>query len=208
MPMNNKVNPDKLHIGTIFPTHVLNYVWEDVDDLNEDLKQAILKKETEIEGLQVSNVGGFHSENDVFGWDCPCVKTLHENINKLVGYMANASGLQEGKKIDLSVAGWANIIRNGNYQIMHNHPNNFWSGVYYIDGGDPDTSIPHNGLFEFVDPRAASEMIAVSSMQPARYQVKPKPGLMLLFPSFVHHYVHPFIGTGERMTIAFNVRIV
>lgn len=205
--MNSTVNPDEVYSMSIFPTQILNYVWEDVDDLNEELKQAIFEKETQIEGLLHSNVGGFHSENDALSWDYPCIETLNGMINTLVGYMANISGLKEGEEINLSMAGWANVIRSGHYHTIHNHPNNFWSGVYYIDGGEPDESIPYNGLFEFRDPRPASTMISVSKIEPLRYQIKPKPGLMVMFPSFVDHYVHPFIGTGERMTIAFNIRV-
>lgn len=208
MPVNNIVNPDKVNTISIFPTNVLNYVWDNVGELNEELKQAILEKEKESEGLTYSNVGGFHSENDLFTWDYPCIDKLHKMINQLAGYMANTSGLQEGEEIKLSLAGWANVTRDSNYSIMHNHPNNYWSGVYYVDNGVPDENIPFNGLFEFFDPRPASEMIAANSIQPLRYQVKPNPGLMMLFPSFVHHYVHPFSGTGERISIAFNIRIV
>ena len=32
----------------------------------------------------------------------------------------------------------------------------------------------------------------------------PKPGQVLLFPSWLHHYVNPFRGKGERISIAFN----
>ena len=35
-------------------------------------------------------------------------------------------------------------------------------------------------------------------------QITPKPGLMLMFPSYLLHTVYPFIGEGERRSIAFN----
>ena len=35
-------------------------------------------------------------------------------------------------------------------------------------------------------------------------QVAPTRGLMLIFPSWLIHQVYPFIGEGERRSIAFN----
>ena len=36
--------------------------------------------------------------------------------------------------------------------------------------------------------------------------VPPRPGLMVLFPSWLYHWVNPFYGEGERISVAFNVR--
>ena len=122
--------------------------------------------------------------------------------------MASVSGIGMGKIFNISIAGWANIIRNNNYHMPHNHPNNIWSGVYYIDDGSPDKNIKYNGAFEFCDPRPAAEMLSSDVLQGKRYQITPKPGLMIMFPSFVFHYVHPYIGDKERINIAFNIKIV
>jgi hypothetical protein len=35
--------------------------------------------------------------------------------------------------------------------------------------------------------------------------IDPIPGVMVLFPSWLQHFVHPFFGKGERISIAFNV---
>ena len=39
----------------------------------------------------------------------------------------------------------------------------------------------------------------------SRYLITPIPGLMVLFPSWLNHLVHPFFGAGERISIAFNI---
>ena len=41
----------------------------------------------------------------------------------------------------------------------------------------------------------------------AQLQITPQAGTMLMFPSWLHHWVRPFQGTGERISIAFNVRV-
>lgn len=205
--MNNSVKPDNVHTMTIFPTQLLSHKWEDTNDLNEQLKSAIFEKESTIDGRTQSNVGGFHSESDLFLWENPCIDELRGMVNSLVGYMANTAGIKEGEQINITMAGWANVVRQGHYHMPHNHPNNLWSGVYYVSEGTPDDSVSNNGLFEFCDPRPAADMVNMEGAEVLRYQVRPQPGLMIMFPSYVNHYVHPFIGDGERISIAFNIKI-
>ena len=38
------------------------------------------------------------------------------------------------------------------------------------------------------------------------YTVRPEPGLMVLFPSYMPHMVLPHQGGRERVSIAFNLR--
>ena len=40
-----------------------------------------------------------------------------------------------------------------------------------------------------------------------RITIAPEAGQMLVFPSWVRHYVTPYHGRGERISIAFNVRM-
>jgi hypothetical protein len=40
-----------------------------------------------------------------------------------------------------------------------------------------------------------------------RERIEPEPGLMLIFPSWNVHMVHPFHGDGERISIAFNILV-
>ncbi len=36
-------------------------------------------------------------------------------------------------------------------------------------------------------------------------RIRPRPGLMVLFPGWLKHFVHPHTGTGTRISIAFNI---
>ena len=158
--------------------------------------------------IEHSNVGGYHSPPDVLTWDYPCVKTFISMIQPMAEIMARNDGLKEDQTIDLSLSAWTNIIRDGQYHASHRHPNNFWSGCYYIDNGSPDESVKFSGHFEFIDPRTGANMLTSEVLDIPRYQLNPSNGLMVMFPSWIEHYVHPYRGDGERVTIAFNVRIV
>ena len=101
---------------------------------------------------------------------------------------------------------WANISRNTNYHRLHNHPGSAWSGTYYVSVGTPAPAHPLSGVLELLDPRPFTEMVTTpGSPFGQRAVVRPEPGLMVLFPSWLYHFVNPFYGEGERISIAFNV---
>jgi Putative 2OG-Fe(II) oxygenase len=37
--------------------------------------------------------------------------------------------------------------------------------------------------------------------------IEPQPGMLLAFPAWLEHFVHPFFGEGERISVAINVMI-
>lgn len=98
---------------------------------------------------------------------------------------------------------WANFNPTGGLNSAHTHPNNFLSGVYYVQIPTGADSI------EFTDPRPA----AVACMPPAkqlnrfngnRMSVQVKPGRIVLFPSWLSHNVPVNRTEQERVSIAFN----
>ena len=63
------------------------------------------------------------------------------------------------------------------------------------------------GAISLYDPRPQANMNAVlgdGQVQP-EHRVVPEPGLMLLWPSFLHHAVHPNFADAPRLSISFNV---
>ena len=93
---------------------------------------------------------------------------------------------------------WVNLLRNGAYNKVHNHPGAVWSAVYYVSLGRPDKTIPDNGLIEFMDPRPGN-------IHGGKEKIEPEDGLLIIFPSWLYHYVNPYQGEMERISIAFNI---
>ncbi len=103
--------------------------------------------------------------------------------------------------------GWGVSLRAGNSQDLHVHPTAHISGVYYISappGALAETST--SGKIRFYDPRPRANMNQLFT-QITRHSEMPSPGDVLLFPSWLEHSVAPFQGEGERLCIAFNVRL-
>jgi hypothetical protein len=37
--------------------------------------------------------------------------------------------------------------------------------------------------------------------------IRPQPGMLVAFPAWIEHWVHPFHGGGERISIAVNIDV-
>ena len=79
------------------------------------------------------------------------------------------------------------------------HSRNVASGVYYVHL--PDDKPSPEGCIEFINPIPES----VHHGFPATRRLHRREGLMVLFPPYYTHYVHPFRGTGKRAIIAFDL---
>ena len=87
----------------------------------------------------------------------------------------------------------------------HSHPGSAWLGVYYVDVGTSPPDCPLSGVLEFLDPRTGAEAVsAPGDPYGASVRVQPGSGLLVVFPSWLHHWVHPYAGLVPRITVSFN----
>ena len=160
------------------------------------------------------NAGLFESRFDLFQWPEPEIAELRELclshtlqlVQRLNGY-----GAERTRALRLRVDSWFHITRRNGYFGVHNHPNASWSGVYCVDGGQPDAGEDDSGKLTFLHPYAQSAMHTDHGNDTLRppFNVQHigyvlEPGQLILFPSWLLHHVTPFAGDGERITVAFN----
>jgi uncharacterized protein (TIGR02466 family) len=195
-------------ISLLFATPMLRLMMPGAERINPGLRAAILRQAQGHDGKAISNVGGWQSRNDLLEWEIPEVATLKAWITAAVRQMAQHSPLFRSRApgtTTFRTYAWANVNRSGHYNRLHLHPGEHWSGVYYVDAGRPDDTIPNNGVIEFLDPRPAARAMPVPGFKFDRgISVLPQSGMLLLFPSWLDHWVSPYQGAGERISIAFN----
>ena len=193
-----------------FPTPIFRHCWpeDETTPVNEALKVEILSRRKKAPGTSLSNVGGWQSEPDLMNWRIPEVERLSQWINQAFGMIMGRELGTTDFKSRCAVKGWANINEYGDYNRTHIHSNNHWSGVYYVEIGNPSPTVVMNGAIEFLDPRPAIGVYDFPGITATgTWTLVPKPGLMLLFPSWLRHTVLPYLGERERITIAFNLRV-
>jgi uncharacterized protein (TIGR02466 family) len=194
-----------------FPTPIFRHRWpeEEIDAVNEALKAEILGRRQSLPSNDLSNVGGWQSEPDIMAWQVPELERFRHWIHQAYSaVMARELGTAAFTSRYV-VTGWANVNEYGDYNRTHIHSNNHWSGVYYVDIGQPTASLVPNGAIEFLDPRPAVGVFDLPGVTASgTWTIQPETGLMLLFPSWLRHSVLPYFGEGTRITVAFNLRLV
>lgn len=151
-----------------------------------------------------------YASYNFFGIDQPAVAWLKQCVNKTVAdYLRR---LDIGYPLKWNLQGWANINRYGDYHNLHNHPHSYLSGTYYVTvpGECPPREGRNDlnpGAISFFDPRPQANMNAIAgdgAISP-EHRVQPVAGMILLWPSFLHHFVHPNLSREPRISISFNV---
>jgi uncharacterized protein (TIGR02466 family) len=195
-------------IAEAYPTPIgkFHILADEAGPVNAALREEVLRREQSEPTQQYSNVGGWHSKHDLFNWSLPAVETLRGWVTEAVQHMVASTAHGKAVRGSIQAVAWANVMRHGCFHRIHNHPASAWSGVYYVDPGTPAANHSHSGVFEIMDPRPHTEMVPTpGSPFGQRAIFRPEPGLMLVFPSWLYHFVNPYYGTGARISIAFNI---
>ena len=92
---------------------------------------------------------------------------------------------------------WANLLKAGGHHSGHIHPHAIISGTFYVE-------VPAgSGGIRFEDPRLPL-MMAAPPRDGSFVTVQPRPGLLLLWESWLRHEVLAGSGRGERLSVSFN----
>ena len=191
--------------------------------LNDALRKLILALEAQGEKqanpnpYTPRNASLFESHFDFFSSDERCVAELREFcLGELVQLVAQLSGYdaETTRRLRVHTDAWFHVTRRGGHFGVHNHPMASWSGVYCVSPGSNDPAFHDSGRLSFLHPSAIAAMYLDAGnaklMRPFNVDNRGfdlVPGQLVLFPSWVQHYVMPFNGDGERITVAFNCAI-
>ena len=198
----------EFHLNNLFPTPILTRIWPGHEAVNMGLLRLIHEEMARNEGMKRSNVNGWHSDQDLLNWQAPEIDTLREWMVDGIRGMIKATAPHATIEGEMSLTAWANLHKRGGFNKVHTHPTHAWSGVYYVELGKDDPDMEQSGILELLDPRTGTNMVRLPGTPFVGSQpVTPEAGLMVIFPSWLPHYVTPYFGPGERVSIAFNCNL-
>ena len=120
---------------------------------------------------------------------------LENKIISSVQEIIKNTSIDDSYKVDITEI-WSNISPRGKNHPYHTHPNSIFSGVYYITEGEPTI---------FVDPRPAKDAFQLKGhIEPLPF-IAAIPNKLIIFPSWLPHYVNPNTTSDIRKTISFNI---
>ena len=99
---------------------------------------------------------------------------------------------------------WANVLETGDYQANHIHNEGWMSGVYYVSIPSIEAEVAENAGWIIFN-RAGYDLPHFGGEYGIK-TIRPVPGMLILFPSYVWHGTIPFSGTKSRVSISFDVQ--
>jgi len=181
---------------------------ERLGELNRALTQHFVAESLTHSGVDRSNAGGWHSTPDLAQRADPLFRAATDLVvGRVRACLAELMRpADETPRYGLSVHGWAMVMRDGDHIVLHDHAESHWAVAYYSDAGNAHLAgFPDSGLLAIVDPRRGSARTPQSDVSATTFTVRPESGMLVLFPGFLQHYVHPYRGSRPRVSLSFNL---
>ncbi len=189
----------------LFSSPLLRFQVADHEDLNAALLAEGAAMRAEDGGVSKSNRRGWHSTGNLFARQSDCIIDLRAAAEmSVLTATRKLTNKVDPETLKMKLFGWMNVNPQGGYNAPHTHPGAHWSGVYYVS--QPDTEDGSSGMIEFVAPRVDLphwEILKTSAFR-LKKRIRPAAGEIILFPSYLVHWVYPNETDAERVTIAFN----
>lgn len=182
----------------VFPTNLfLTNIYNSEE--NEKYKEKVLDLSKNTEGQQISNVGGWQSDKTL--WKDKIFEPLLEKFYNYFSEVLKEENISQSLDNFFIPSLWANINPKGGGNIPHTHPGSFMSAIYYVDVNE------ENSYISFQDPRTGKTGSFPHALltQGDNFIIKVSVGDLLIFPSWLHHYVNPNPSDKKRISISFNI---
>jgi uncharacterized protein (TIGR02466 family) len=133
----------------------------------------------------------------------PAFAELQRELVRHAATFAQELAFDLGRKPKLDSL-WVNLLKSGGHHSAHIHPHSILSGTLYVE-------VPNgSGAIRFEDPRLPMMMAAPVRRDDAAEEMRPfvaiapRPGLMLMWESWLRHEVLPGSARADRLSISFN----
>lgn len=176
--------------------------------MRAELRDIFLNEARTTAGVRQSNVGGWHSAPDLLerrSGPFPALATLLvDGLRAVLAAECAARGRPADPALRIAGFSWAMVMERGHYSQPHHHGEAHWACAFYVDAGEPDGAAPA-GHLSFLDPRGSVGRADPLDLFPGRQDVRPVDGLLVYFPGWLLHHVHPHQGARPRVSISANL---
>jgi tetratricopeptide (TPR) repeat protein len=182
--------------------------YADMESFNRDLNAYLnVLHRDHREFLDQTLRGGTQTLGDIFGAGHDLVERLRARVDEAVAaYIARMKEDAEHpfncrRRAQFGYTGsWSSRLRDCGFHTNHVHPKGWISSAYYIAVPQAvDDSREKQGWLKFGEPA-----FEPAFNEPVRRAIKPAPGKLVLFPSYMWHGTVPFHSAEARTTIAFD----
>jgi Flp pilus assembly protein TadD len=138
---------------------------------------------------------GSQTTRNLADYPDPAIRALFDAIDPPLRRHIAAIGAA-GQNYAIASA-WSVRLNSGGYHINHVHPEGWISSAFYVR--TPTNLQGHEGALKFGEPGPPTAPTLRED-----YMIKPEPGMLVLFPSYMWHGTVPFSSSEKRLTCAFD----
>jgi tetratricopeptide (TPR) repeat protein len=182
--------------------------YADMESFNRDLNVYLDRLHTDTrESIDQSLRGGTQTTDEIFGAGHDLVERLRARVDEAVA--AYVARMREDDKHPLLrrrnpafryAGSWSSRLHDCGFHTNHVHPKGWISSAYYIAVPEiVEDTREKQGWIKFGEPA-----FDAGYKEPVRRAVRPVPGTLVLFPSYMWHGTVPFRAPASRTTIAFD----
>jgi Flp pilus assembly protein TadD len=185
--------------------------WSSMQEVNAALVEALGQRHRmRNHPLDQTVRNGTQTPRSLLSETDPAIKAILSAFEGPIGEYRRALGTAAAHPLSARNSGktrytgaWSVRLWRQGYHVNHFHPDGWLSSAYYVDV-PPETADPvaQSGWIKFGEPR-----YAVPGLRAERY-IQPRPGRLVLFPSYMWHGTTAIHGDAPRLSIAFDVKPV
>jgi uncharacterized protein (TIGR02466 family) len=180
--------------------------WRDLDAFLADLAAALRERHPwQAHPLDNSVRRGSQTQENLARAQSPVIRALFAALDAPIRAHIAALGhgsdpLRSRIGQDYRIAGaWSVMLRPGGFHTDHVHPQGWLSSAFYVALPDAVAREPE-GWLAFGRPGIPTS----PPLAPFR-RIRPEPGTLALFPSYLWHGTEPFTTGAPRLTVAFDI---
>ncbi|MEW9921713.1 TIGR02466 family protein [Marimonas sp. MJW-29] len=188
-----------------FASPIFRFEVPNASALNEKLIEEANALREASAGVRRSNRRGWHSEANLMKYPGPGSTELSNSIKEAVNLATKAISPDfRFSEHRLATNAWFNINAKHAYNVPHRHEGFVWSGCYYVT--TPKLVGSQSGSIEFLSPLTVPGEYRQLRAEcfTDKISIQPNAGDMLIFPSYLMHWVFPNEANEQRVTMAFN----
>lgn len=191
---------------------VAQFDYPEATDLNSELLDLIQQeRSTESEPRITTVNNGWQSKRGLLNQDSPAIQSLRAFIDKsMAEYLEQLTKKTtlDHKAFRYNYNGWATVLHEGGFQSHYVHSRVDLVGIYCVAKPEPRNEADIGGALTLIDPRAGRLSMRSMWDNDINISIPPVPGQLFLIPSFLAHQVDLVKGSGERVTIDFDILVL
>lgn len=151
-----------------------------------------------------------HLPDGVFAIEDPAVDWLRVHLSHGISQYLSVANLSS--KVDWRVRARFEVLTRGDYRSLSNRPGWSLAGVYIVRSPEQSEQAVSRddlspGSISFYDPRGGMNMNAIRGDPYNIYEqtLNLEPGLLVLWPGLVKHFVHPIFTQEPAIRVNFDI---